>query len=157
MSTTTCKKRKPYKRGARNKTTKTSTLLKDYFNKNNIIFYQRTAEQNIEVFLVPYDIQKQDIKLHIRIIVIDDINLCNMSFSYELNKNTDYSKELLDMNSKLVNGRLSVVKDSNQVTYATNFRLHSNSDVQDIYNQHFESCVSTLASLYKRKIIKTNE
>ena len=36
MSTTTCKKRKPYKRGARNKTTKTSTLLKDYFNKNNI-------------------------------------------------------------------------------------------------------------------------
>lgn len=61
MSTTTCKKRKPYKRGARNKTTKTSTLLKDYFNKNNIIFYQRTAEQNIEVFLVPYDIQKQDI------------------------------------------------------------------------------------------------
>ena len=146
MSTTTCKKRKPYKRGARNKTTKTSTLLKDYFNKNNIIFYQRTAEQNIEVFLVPYDIQKQDIKLHIRIIVIDDINLCNMSFSYELNKNTDYSKELL-----------SVEKDSNQVTYATNFRLHSNSDVQDIYNQHFESCVSTLASLYKRKIIKTNE
>ena len=143
MSTTTCKKRKPYKRGARNKTTKTSTLLKDYFNKNNIIFYQRTAEQNIEVFL--------------RIIVIDDINLCNMSFSYELNKNTDYSKELLDMNSKLVNGRLSVEKDSNQVTYATNFRLHSNSDVQDIYNQHFESCVSTLASLYKRKIIKTNE
>lgn len=110
MSTTTCKKRKPYKRGARNKTTKTSTLLKDYFNKNNIIFYQRTAEQNIEVFLVPYDIQKQDIKLHIRIIVIDDINLCNMSFSYELNKNTDYSKELLDMNSKLVNGRLSVEK-----------------------------------------------
>lgn len=103
-------KRKPYKRGARNKTTKTSTLLKDYFNKNNIIFYQRTAEQNIEVFLVPYDIQKQDIKLHIRIIVIDDINLCNMSFSYELNKNTDYSKELLDMNSKLVNGRLSVEK-----------------------------------------------
>ena len=52
-----------------------------------------------------------------------------MSFSYELNKNTDYSKELLDMNSKLVNGRLSVEKDSNQVTYATNFRLDRKSVV----------------------------
>lgn len=157
MSTTTCKKRKPHKRGARNKTTKTSAILKEYFDKNNIIYYQRTVEPNIEVFLLPYDIQKQDITLHIRIIVADAINLCNMSFSYELNKDTDYSKELLDMNSELVKGRLSVEKDSNQVTYSTNFRLYSNSDVQALYNQHFELCVSTLASLYKRKIIKTDE
>ena len=80
-----------------------------------------------------------------------------MSFSYELNKGTDYSKELLDMNSELTKGRLSVEKDSNQVTYSTDFILTSESNVQDLYNQHFESCVSTLASLYKRKIIKTNE
>lgn len=38
-----------------------------------------------------------------------------MSFSYELNEDTDYSKELLDMNSELVKGRLSVEKDSNQL------------------------------------------
>lgn len=157
MSTTTCKKRKPHKRGARNKTIKASTLLKEYFDKNDIIYYQRTLEENITVFLLPYDIQKQGIKLHIRIVVADSINFCHMSFSYELNKGTDCSKELLDMNSELTKGRLSVEKDSNQVTYSTDFILAPESNVQDLYNQHFESCVSTLASLYKRKIIKTNE
>ena len=115
MNTTTCKRRKLHKKGTRNKTPKTSTILRGYFDKNNIIYYQRTVEPNIEVFLISYDIQKQDITLHIRIIVANTINLCSMSFSYELNEDTDYSKELLDMNSELVKGRLSVEKDSNQL------------------------------------------
>lgn len=157
MSTTTCKKRKPYKRGAKNKTIKASTLLKEYFDKNDIIYYQRTVEQNVEVFLVPYDIQKQNIKLHIRIIVADDINLCHMSFNYELNKDTDHSKELLDMNSELIKGRLYVEKDSNQVTYTTNFQLTSESDVKTLYDKNFEICLSVLAKLYQKGIIKTNE
>ena len=158
MGTTIDRRSKNAKGGTQVKHKNASCMLKEYFEANGVIFYQRNAGA-MEIFLLPYNIRKQNIRFNIQIVVYERNNysLCRMSFSHELNEDKDYSKDLLNMNAELIKGRLSVEPDSNQVTYTTTFRLDSNSDVELLYKRHFEICVSVLASLYTKNIIKTNE
>lgn len=136
---------------------KASSILKEYFETNNMVFYQRTLDDDVEIFLLPYTINKQTIRFSIKIIVFNDINSCRMSLSCELNENNDSNKTLLDMNAKLTKGRLSVETDSNEVTYSTTFTLDTKADIEKQYKQNFEICLSVLADLYQKNIIKTNE
>lgn len=128
-------------------------ILERYFETNNMIFYKRETESLI-IFLLPYYIEKQDIRFDIKVSTFCEEDTCRMSFSCELNTDRDFSKELLNMNSDLINGNLSVEKDSNQVTYSIIFDLENEMDVEKLYNKNLELCLSVLASLYKNKIVK---
>jgi len=133
---------------------KTSQILEDFFQRKDMVFYRRDVNENIVTFVLPYSITKQKIKFDIQIVVFNDENICRMSFSRELNEETDYSSELLDMNSSLVHGKISVEKDSNQVTYTLHFTISEEQTVEKEYNDAFEQCLGSLARLYSKNLIK---
>ena len=155
MSTT--RKKSYSQENTTNTTQKVSDMLKEYFESNNMVFYQRTIDDNVEIFLLPYTINKQTIRFDIKVVIFNDNNLGQISLSCELNEKGNYDKMLLNMNSELTHGRLSVETDSNQVTYTATFELTSESDVKTLYSKNLEICLSVLAKLYQKGIIKTNE
>ena len=133
---------------------KTSQILEDFFQRKDMVFYRRDVNENIIIFVLPYSITKQKINFDIQIVVFDDKNICRMSFSRELNDDMDYSSELLDMNSSLLHGKISVEKYSNQVTYSLHFTISEEQTVEKEYNDAFEQCLVSLARLYSKKLIK---
>lgn len=134
--------------------TNTSMVLLDYFKKNNYIFYERNEKDSI-LFLLPYRLQKI-FRVDINIVTISNSNLCRMNFKSKLNPNNDSSKELLDMNSELIDGNLSVATDSNYVSFNINFTLTENDDVDEIYKIHLQQCFSVFYKLQDRNIIEAD-
>lgn len=150
------RKLKSTKETKKTKRNKISNSLKKYFELHEMVFYQRSVDK-AEIFLLPYRIKKQNIRFEIRIIVFDEVNLSKMEFNFELNNDRDYSKELLNINDKLIMGRLSVAEGSDQVTYTVDFNMSTKADIEKEYTQYLEMGVGVLAMLYEKKIVKTDE
>ena len=133
---------------------KISQILEDFFEKENMVFYRRDVDENITTFILPYEITKQNINFDIRLDSFADKRLCRMCFDRELNTEHDYSGELLDMNSDLSTGKISVEKNSNKVTYTVYFEVKDEQSVKAEYRKGLDLCLLVLARLFSSDIIK---
>jgi hypothetical protein len=131
----------------------TSRIIEDYLSEKKLVFYKR-QEQNMDIFLIPYRITNKKIVVNINLYTFKDTDLCRMNFKYKLNTDDDFSKELLDMNAKIVNGNLSVESNSNFVTFNTDFVLTKNSDINNLYTNVLYKCFLTLFELKEKNIIE---
>lgn len=132
----------------------TSQILEDFFNKNDLVFYKR-EEKSSTIFLLPYRISKQKLRVDIRILAIDNSNMCRMSFTKRLNlTNNDFSEELLNMNSELINGNLSVASNSKHVLFNVNFSIDDEENVKKEYEKNLYMCFGVLTKLYNKDIIE---
>ena len=131
----------------------TSRIIEDYLSEKKLVFYKR-QEQNMDIFLIPYRITNKKIVVNINLYTFKDTDLCRMNFKYKLNTDDDFSKELLDMNAKIVNGNLSVESNSNFVTFNTDFVLKKDSDINNLYTNVLYKCFLTLFELKEKNIIE---
>lgn len=132
----------------------TSEILEEFFNKNDLVFYKR-KEKSSTIFLLPYRISKQKLTVDINVLVIENSNMCRMSFRKRLNlENNDLSEELLNMNAELINGNLSVVSNSKHVLFNINFTVADEEDVKKEYEKNLYICFGILRELYNKNIIE---
>lgn len=127
-------------------------VFEDFFTNNNLVFYKR-KNKNSTIFLLPYHITDKKIKVTIRVVTFTKHSLCRMSFTQKLNTSRDFSKELLEINSELLNGSLSVAPNSNNVSFSINFVLNESKDLDVIYKDNLFICFSVLMTLYNKHII----
>lgn len=136
----------------------TYELLEDYLKKENLIFYKR-EEKEIVIFLLPYRFRNEGktYTVRIEVRVSNKSTLCRIGFRAKLNLEKEFEKELLAMNSELIDGNLSVASNSDKVSFVTSFSLTSETDIEKIYKKHLYKCLSVLVTLYDREIIKKEE
>lgn len=134
---------------------KTSAIIEEYLNQKDIIFYKREEEETT-IFLLPYRIRSQNLRVDINLFTFPDSNLCRMGFNYKLNSKKDSGRELLDMNSKLANGNLSVASDSNHVSFITNFLLAEDTEIDITYTKTLYLCFTVLLELQEKDIIEAD-
>lgn len=133
--------------------TNTTSIIEDYLSEKKLVFYKR-QEQDMDIFLIPYRITNKKIEVNINLYTFKDTNLCRMNFKYKLNSDGDFSKELLDMNSEIVNGNLSVETNSDFVTFNTDFVLTEDSDMGNLYTEALYKCFYILLVLKNKNIIE---
>lgn len=126
--------------------------FEEFFEKKDIIFYKRETN-NYTVFLLPYRIKDINVKFTIHLTIFKHDSLCRMSFSEKLNDEKDFSKELLEINSTLMDGSLSVAPNSNNVSFNINFVANDEKNVEMIYNDKIYLCFSVILKLYNKNII----
>ena len=131
---------------------KTAQLFEDFLQKNNLVFYKRVNKSST-IFLLPYSLTDKKLKVTIRVTIFHFHNLCRMSFSRKLNSKYDYSRELLEMNSELLNGSLSVAQNSNSVSFSANFIFYNANDLESIFKENLFTCFSVLINLYNKNNI----
>lgn len=131
----------------------TSLIIENYLTEKKLVFYKR-QEQDMDIFLIPYRITNKKIVVNINLYTFKDTDLCRMNFKYKLNTDNDFSKELLDMNAKIVNGNLSVESNSDFVTFSTDFVLTENSDIANLYTKVLYKCFRILLELKDKNIIE---
>lgn len=130
-------------------------ILENYFKEKDLVYYKREEDQ-VTIFLLPYSIKDRKIRIDIHVFVYPS-NLCRMNFKSRLNPEGDFSKELLDMNSKLINGNLSVESDSDFVSFNTNFSVEDSFHINDLYRGNLFECLSVLRDLLDKNIIKADK
>lgn len=131
----------------------TSGLLEDFLRTNELVYY-KSKQKDFAIFLLPYR-TFDDTKIDIRIVTYDNKKICRMTFDAKLNKKKDYSKELLRLNSELINGgTLSVAENSDTVTFSVNFLLQYKTYLKQIYDQNLSLCFYVLNKLINLNIIK---
>lgn len=129
-----------------------SIRLKEYFESKSIVFYERIIREDIVMFLVPYNFEKQKIRLDLQIIVFETKNLCRMSFYCELDTSKDNTEKIAQINDLVEKG--IVETDSDQIKYTVVFSLEKKSNVEEVYNKNFELCIMVLANLYQEHIMR---
>ena len=130
-------------------------IFEDFLQKNKLVFYKRVNKSST-IFLLPYSLTGEKIKVNIRVTIFHTHNLCRMSFNRKLNTEHDYNRELLEMNSELLNGTLSIVQNSNIVSFAVNFIFYTYDDLEHIFKDNLITCFSVLVNLYNKNIINKN-
>lgn len=133
----------------------TYKILEDFFKFKNLVFYKR-EEKNSIIFLLPYRFSANGEKfvVEINISVSRESALCRIGFTETLNMDVDFGKELLDMNSELIEGKLSVVSDSDQVSFNTIFYVFDKTDIENMYNKYLYNCLLTYYKLCQKNIIE---
>lgn len=134
----------------------TSALLERFFNESKIIYY-RAKINDFNVFKIPYEIGNLNYNLTIQLVNPPKTNFIEIGFSSKLNENTDYSKELLDINAEILKGRLSVSLDSSYVTYSHNFNLLEDDDIKSKYHENLSYCFYILNKLLERNVLEKQE
>lgn len=128
-------------------------LFENYFKQENLIYYRANID-NIIDFKIPYSIGNLDYKVSIQLTCIVNENIARMGFVCKLNRDKDYSKELLDLNADLPRGRLSVELDSSDVRYSHSFIVTEDTNIEDAYRINLNICFFVLQQLYIRNIIE---
>ena len=103
----------------------TTETIKNLFNEQNLIFFERKTEIG-SFFILPYSSKKQNFFIDIFLDTNFESNLCEIGFVCKLNSSKDSSERLLDLNSQLSEGKLSVVSNSNEVTFSSYFEINEN-------------------------------
>lgn len=126
-----------------------------YFKTNDIIFYKREMEDEILLYLLPYRILEK-YRININLFVFSNSPFCRMFFKCTLNTNKDYSKKILEINSEIDSGNLSIEPNTNTITFRMDFNLSSYSDIGSIYEIKLYECFLVYKKLFKERIIKVN-
>ena len=113
----------------------TSEVFEQYFNEKDLIFF-KNKQKDVDVYLLPYRIKDKKIKIDINVIASKNKNLCRIGFKSKLNPSIDYREKLLDMNSKLDYGSLSVESGSDYVAFNINFKLFEDSNIETLYRNN---------------------
>lgn len=127
-----------------------------FMKKNNIHSLKNT---NQKYFYMPYKSDKKNIRVYIFANIIDEMNTIKFGFQGILKvdkRNLDETREhLLDLNSRLTTGALSLKKNSNVVEYSINYTVEDDEDIDiERYNRIIVFCMNLYFDLYDRKIIE---
>lgn len=131
----------------------TSEIFEQYFNEKDLIFF-KSKKKDIDVYLLPYRIKDKKIKVDINVIASKNKNLCRIGFKSKLNPNIDYREKLLDMNSKLDYGSLSVESGSDYVAFNINFKFFEDSNIETLYRNNLVRSISVFIDLVEDNIIE---
>lgn len=152
MSTTTIDEKELQKK----KTVTTCELLEDFFILNKINYF-KNEQKDFVIFLLPYRVFGET-KINIKIIAYKNEKICRMTFDAKLNTTKDYNKELLSLNSELIDGgTLSVVENSDIVTFSVNFQLLYKTYLKDTYQRNLSLCFYVLNKLIKLDLVKEGD
>ncbi len=127
----------------------------DYFKTNDIIFYKREMDGEIILYLLPYRIMKK-YRIDINLFVFSDSPFCRMFFKCPLNTKKDCSKRILEINSEMDSGSLSIEPNSNTITFRIDFNISSYSKIDSIYEAKLYACFLVYEKLFKENIIKVD-
>lgn len=134
----------------------TADKIIKFLEDNNLIFYKRDLDDSEVILLLPYRFANKNLEQSFSIYANNKNDTYRMGFSCKLNPEKDSSKELLNLNSELINGSLSVPPESDEVTYMATF-VFKEPYTKEEYQKILYNCVAILLELREKEIIITKE
>lgn len=127
-----------------------------FLENNELVFYKRDMENSEVIILLPYRFSSINLEQSFTIYADNISDTYKMGFSCKLNPAKDSSKELLNMNSELNNGSLSVPPESDEVTYMATFAFKA-PYTKNEYEKNLYTCLAVLLKLKDKDIVITKE
>lgn len=119
--------------------------------ENNIVFYRRNLKKGC-ILLLPYQITNLKVNLEVKMIINND-GLCRMGFECKLNPAIVSDKKLLNLNSELSRGSLSIPIDAeNEVHFYFKFNIKDDFSYRN-YDYNLKYCFYVFSLLDKENII----
>ena len=128
-------------------TDKIENLLKE----NNLIYYKRELNTGA-IFIVPYRLVKFGVKLHIKIIIDNELKYYKMGFDCKKSNDEELTEKLLNLNSKLQDGVLSISTDSDEVSFRINMNI-CDELVWETYKNILYQCFAVFIKLFDGELI----
>lgn len=126
------------------------------FNENKIRYFKGVDETK-QILNVPYrGIDNETNHINIYIDIDEELEIITFTFLESANKNIDIETirdKLLNLNSQLVSGALSMRSNSNTIEYKLSYQLKDKNFSFEQYNIYIVKCVQVYEMMQKEDII----
>lgn len=130
--------------------------IKSKFDEKGINYFQG-SNKNENIFNVPYrGIQNRNNHINIYLDVDEELKIIKFTFIEKMNsvnEEIDIKSKLLDLNSSLNFGSLSMRSDSDTIEYKVDYQLYDDDFSFDQYNKFIVYCVTVYEKLKEEGII----
>lgn len=130
--------------------------IEKVFNENNVRYKKETDKKNKILKVIYRGIGNEKNRITIYIDTNNPLNLINFFFLAKINESVSIDivrEKLLDLNTKLVLGTLSMGSDSNIIEYRLDYSLNDHIFSYDVYNRNIVLCIKVYERLQKEGII----
>lgn len=134
-------------------------IFLDFLNVSDVKFFEPNDEN--ASLIIPYYGLDKNTSINIYCDIINNLNLIKLGFISEINKEIDINtlkSGLLDLNSKIILGSLSLEAESNKIKYSIDYVIDDENDLTKAkYNNYIYQSLSVYSQLVKLKYIISKE
>ncbi len=120
------------------------------------------SETDKSHYIIPYRWKSKNIKLTIYIDIYEQQHLFKISFKSKIKESSSYGMNeikdtLLDLNSKLLLGTISLQSNSNTLVYSIDYNIEEDKEISEkTYNKYIMYCFTLYDDLITKNIIIAN-